>query len=226
MSADPALFQLLRLASPGLPVGAYCYSQGLETAIDAGLVADPPSALRWLGDVLGGPMAHFDGALVGEAWRAAHAPDEDALRAINATVLASRETNEQRLETVQMGYSLRTLLEALPESQGLRWPDPLDGGVSFPVAWAIAGERLGIARRATVGAYLYGWLENQVLVLMKAMPIGHTSGQQLLSALMPALDRATTIADELEPRDLTSFAPMLGWAAMRHETQYSRLFRS
>jgi len=226
VSSDRAFFQLLRLASPGLPIGAYCYSQGLESALDAGLVRDADSAHHWLRDVLLGPVAHFDAALVAQAYRAAVSGDEAGVCAINARYLAARETAEQRLETCQMGYSLTTLLRALPEGEEMYWPAALGGTTTFPVAWALAAHRLGVAPAAATGAFVYGWLENQVLVLMKAMPLGHTAAQRLTSSLLPSLEEAARIAMSLPQGEFSNFAPMLGWAAMRHETQYSRLFRS
>ncbi len=226
MSRDAAFFQLLRLASPGLPVGAYCYSQGLEAALELGLVRDAASARRWLVGVLDGPVSHYDAALVCHAWSAARHDDEAALRAVNARFLASRETRAQQQETLQMGFSLRSLLESVPEGAAWRCSADLAGQLTFPVAWAVAGHCFGLAQRATVGAFLFGWLENQIVVLMKAMPLGHTAGQQLLSSLIAPLDEATGTASRLDLGELSNFAPMLGWAAMRHETQYSRLFRS
>jgi len=226
VSGDAVFFQLLRLASPALPVGAYCYSQGLEAALELRLVHDGATAREWLAGVLDGPVTRFDAALVGHAWRAVARQDGESLREINDRVLASRETQAQRAETQQMGYSLRMLLESVPEGVAWRWPPDLATQVTFPVAWAVAARCFGIAQRATVGAFLFGWLENQLVVLMKAMPMGHTAGQQLLSGLIPALEAATDVATGLVFDDLSNFAPLLGWVAMRHETQYSRLFRS
>jgi urease accessory protein len=226
MTSGAAFFQLLRLASPGLPVGAYCYSQGLETAIELGFVHDVASARDWIAGALVGPIARFDAALVGHARLALHSGDEAALRAIDLRVLASRETREQRDETLQMGYSLRVLVESVPEGAVPAWPATLGEEVTFPVAWAIAAHRFGIDAKSTVAAFLFGWLENQVVVLMKVLPLGHIGAQQLTSALLPTLARAAATASELVPEELCNFAPMLGFVAMRHETQYSRLFRS
>lgn len=226
MSAGLAFFQLLRLASPALPVGAYSYSQGLESAIDAGLVGDGAAAIRWLGGLLEGPVATFEAPLVARAWRAAAAGDGEALGRLNAELLASRETQELRLETCQMGYSLRALLEALPEGRSVTWPACAADALSYPIAYALAARAFGLDAERAVGAWLYGWLENQLVVLMKALPLGSTAAQQALSALLPALARAAARASILGEHEVSNFAPMLGWVAARHETQYSRLFRS
>jgi urease accessory protein len=224
MRTNTAFFQLLRLASPSLPVGAYCYSQGLESALEQGLVHDQSSARGWLGDVLGGPVAHFDAPLVGCAWRASEAGDLTQLLELNAEYLASRECGEQRREALQMGYSLRVLLDALPEGALAAWPAGTELG--FAVVWAIAARCLGVKERAAIAAWLFCWLENQLLVLMKALPLGHTAAQQVLSALLPTIEASTEIAVALPRGAWSNFAPMLSMVAMRHETQYSRLFRS
>ncbi|SMF33072.1 urease accessory protein UreF [Pseudogulbenkiania subflava] len=227
MNGGLVLLQLLRLASPGLPIGAYSYSQGLESALDLGLVTDAESARCWLYDVLHGPLSCFEAALLAQACRALVAGDEARLVAINQRLLASRDSRELRQETEQMGYSLRQLLATLPESQSRPWPSILaDAPVAVPVAWAVAARTLGLAEDPAVSGYLWGWLENQIMVLLKAMPMGQTAGQQLLSALLPELAVAVKTACELTDDELSNFAPGLAWVAMKHETQYSRLFRS
>ncbi len=226
MSHEGAFFQLLRLASPALPVGAYSYSQGLESAIDAGLVSNAASALRWLGDLLEGPVATFDAPLVAAAWEAARAADHQALGRLNRRFLASRETAEQRRETCQMGYSLRTLLDALPEGAAIHWPATEGGELCYPLAYALAARAFGLGVDEAVGSWIFGWLENQWAVLMKAMPMGSTAAQQGLSGLMPALVRARGRALAIGEADWSTLAPVFGWVAARHESQYSRLFRS
>lgn len=227
MNGGIAQLQLLRLASPGLPIGAYSYSQGLESALDLGLVHDAESARHWLHDVLHGPLSRFEAALLVQACRALAAGDEARLVAINQRLLASRDSRELRQETEQMGYSLRQLLAALPENQSCPWPARLaDAPVAVPVAWAVAARTLGVDEEAAVSGYLWGWLENQIMVLLKAMPMGQTAGQQLLSALLPELAIAAEAARSLPDDELSNFAPGLAWVAMKHETQYSRLFRS
>lgn len=227
MSTLLPLLQLLRLASPGLPIGGFSYSQGLESALELGLVHDAASAQRWLHEVLQGPVCHFDAAMLSRMLHALAAGDEAALYRLNQRYLASRDCREQRQETIQMGYSLRQLLAGLPEGQAMSWPDGLaNGDVCLPVAWALAARALGIDEREAVTALLWSWLENQVMVLLKAMPMGQSAGQLLLSALLPALAEAVERAISLPAGQHSNFAPGLMWAAMKHETQYSRLFRS
>lgn len=221
------LIQLLRLASPALPVGAYSYSQGLEWAIESGRVVDPASAESWIGEVLSLQLAHFEAPLLCSLMRAWQATDQARAQALSDRFLASRESAELRAETLQMGYSLSTLLRALPDlpahtrdaATALTRP-------TFPALFALAATTWAIPERDTLTAYLWSWLENQIMVLMKALPLGQVAGQQLLSRLAPRLDDAIGQALQLDEALFSNFAPGLAIASCRHETQYSRLFRS
>ena len=198
--------RLLQLASPTLPVGAYSYSGGLEAAIEAGIVKDAASARRWIGDVLDYSVLRMEAPLL---LKMIEAPAAEW----NETFLASRETAELRAETVQMGYSLNRLLPEL----GVE-PCPYEAP-SFPAAYAQAARAWGIPARQALTAYLWAWLENQVMAAVKAVPLGQTCGQKILLALGAKLHEV----DEEEPGN---FAPGLAILSSLHETQYSRLFRS
>jgi urease accessory protein len=216
------LLRLLQLASPALPVGAYSYSQGLEAAIEAGVVADAASAQRWIGDVLAHGLARLELPVLRrlvDAWRAGDAAEAAEL---NALLLASRETAELRAETAQTGYSLRRLLAEVGESAaGL---DALDE-VAFPAAFAFAAAKWGIETENALTAYVWAWAENQVMAAVKAVPLGQTDGQRVLLALgVPIADAVNAaLRDDDWPGNYT---PALALLSSRHETQYSRLFRS
>ncbi|WP_037044033.1 urease accessory protein UreF, partial [Pseudomonas sp. BAY1663] len=111
----PSAWALLRLASPQLPIGGYSYSQGLEMAVESGLVADPDSARRWLQDQLRLNLARFEAPLLLAHCNAAAQGDWPRLLRLAAEHRASRETRELQLESRQMGYSLALLLDGLPE---------------------------------------------------------------------------------------------------------------
>jgi urease accessory protein len=198
--------RLLQLASPALPVGAYSYSGGLEAAIEAGFVTDAASAQRWIGDVLEHSVARMEAPLL---MKMIVEPEARW----NEMFLASRETAELRAETVQMAYSLNRLLPEL----GVE-PCPYEEP-SFPAVYAQAVRAWGIAPRDALVAYLWAWLENQVMAAVKAVPLGQTDGQKMLLALGARLNDV----GEEEPGN---FAPGLAMLSSRHETQYSRLFRS
>lgn len=222
-----ALSRLLQLASPMLPVGAYSYSQGLEWAIEDGTVHDAASAGPWIADVLEYSLCGFELPVL---WRMCHAwrdGDRGGIQHWNEFFCAGRETAESYAETLQMGYSLCRLLDSLAEGN----PPQLDRihdltPVSFPAAYACAVSLWDIPIAAAVQAYAWSWLENQVSVAMKAIPLGQTDGQRLLLALGGRLPELVQAACALRDDQLSNFAPGLALAGCRHETQYSRLFRS
>jgi urease accessory protein len=221
-----ALSRLLQLASPMLPVGAYAYSQGLETAIETGQVGDAEEAAIWIGDVLNIFLARFELPLL---WRMRRAWDGDGtdLAHWNALFCAGRDSAEGRAETLQMGYSLVRLIADLGAGDAaaltrLQSIEP----VSYPLAYAFLSAQWGIPAAASVQAYGWSWLENQVAVAMKAIPIGQAAAQRILFALSAALPDAVADAMALPDDELSNFAPGLTLAAYGHETQYSRLFRS
>lgn len=218
---DFAAFQLLRLASPALPIGAYSYSQGMESAIEHGIAKDAASARIWIADQLQGPLGNWEAPLLWQCLQAAHSADWSHLDTLNQHWLASRETRELRAETEQTGYSLIQLLKALDADL-----PPNSGATGLLAAWALAARHWQIAPEAALQAYLWSWLENQVMVLMKALPMGQVAGQKLLGELLPDLQAACARAQNLHEDDLSSFAPALACLSAQHETQYSRLFRS
>ncbi|MGE0799868.1 MAG: urease accessory protein UreF [Lautropia sp.] len=223
MTGRLATLRLLQFASPALPIGAYSYSSGLETAIERGLVADDASAQRWIEDQLELVLARFDAPIAAAAHAAAQSGDTAALADLDRLAAASRETVELRLESEQMGRSLmRWAAQVLGDTTPAGGPERL----ALPVAWGFAGARLGLTPDDTVTAQLWGFAENQVMVLLKAMPIGQIRGQRLLQALLPSMERAVATALALPREHWSSAAPGLAIASMRHETQYSRLFRS
>ena len=221
------LVRLLQLASPALPIGAYSYSQGLERVVEDGTVHDPATAHAWIGDVLELVVAPGEAAV---AWRllgAIRESDWQGFATWNIWFRASRETAELRAETEQMGISMAKLaadldLLDLPACDALKCVDP----VTLPAAFALAARGFAVPDDAALTAYVWSWLENQVLAAVKLVPLGQVAGQRLLAALgakIPAVvARVMALADD----DLSTFAPGLALASARHETQYTRLFRS
>ncbi|KPK07621.1 MAG: urease accessory protein UreF [Betaproteobacteria bacterium SG8_39] len=222
MSTNTELARLLQLASPTLPVGAFSYSQGLEAAVEAGIVHHRESAQQWIEDVLALSVARMEAPILVRLIAAWQAGDHAAAGRWNDDFLASRETHELRAETVQMGYSLRVLLAQLEDATPLEAIDE----ASFPVAFAYAVARWQIDAHAALVAYLWAWLENQVMAAVKAVPLGQTDGQRILLALGARLDAIAGEAESLEDEALGAYAPGLALFSSRHETQYSRLFRS
>jgi urease accessory protein len=210
-----------------LPVGAYSYSQGLEWAAAAGEIVDADSARDWIRDMLELVVAPGEAATL---WRLLDATERGDWRAAaewNDAFLASRETAELRAETEQMGSSLVKLVRDL----GLM-DDAAQAAasgmtpVSFPAAFAFAARGFKIAPPSALAAYLWSWLENQVLCAVKTVPLGQLAGQRMLVALAERIAAASSLARSIPDDDIRTFAPGLAIASSRHETQYSRLFRS
>lgn len=221
------LARLLQLASPTLPVGAYSYSQGLESAIEAGIVHDAASAQNWIADVLELSIARMEAPLLLRLQCAWTVKDFAAVEYWNALFLASRESAELRAETVQMGYSLTRLLNELHEANATSFAQlqAIDEP-AFPTAYACAAAQWRIEPSLALIAYLWSWLENQVMAALKAVPLGQTAGQKILLALGARLDDIAQAAGACADHELGNFVPGLAMLSSHHETQYSRLFRS
>ncbi|ARU87406.1 urease accessory protein UreF [Pseudomonas sp. M30-35] len=218
---------LLRLASPQLPIGGYSYSQGLEMAVEQGIVKDATSAQRWISDQLLCNLARFEAPLLLAHCQAAERDDWDALKSLSEQHRASRETRELRLESRQMGYSIQQLLQGLPELDAPArelFEHQQEPGLAL--GWALAARAWQIDSQDALAAWLWGWLENQLAVLMKTLPLGQQAAQRLTSALLPALQQCQQQCNQTEPAHWGSAAFGLALMSMAHERQYSRLFRS
>ncbi|HCG37857.1 MAG TPA: urease accessory protein UreF [Pseudomonas sp.] len=226
-AAPGSAWALLRLASPQLPIGGYSYSQGLEMAVENGRVSDADSALRWLEDQLLLNLARFEAPLLLAHCEAAAQNDWPRLLQLAAEHRASRETRELQLESRQMGYSLTQLLDGLPElDQPARDCLAAADEPGLALAWALAARAWRIDPADALAAWLWGWLENQLAVLMKTLPLGQQAAQRLTSQLLPVLSQAQREASELQEREWGSAPFGLVLTSMAHERQYSRLFRS
>jgi len=222
-----SLVRLLQLASPALPVGAYSYSQGLEWMIASRGICDAAAAQRWLADMLEHVVAACDAPVVLRLLDASRARRAATFVAWNAWYRASRESRELRAETELMGAACLRL------AQDLRILDADAGAlaheaepITFPGAFSLAAHAMGIPDGDALAGYIMSWLENQVLVVMKTLPLGQAAGQRLLYALSARIPDIVARARMLGDDDVASFAPGLAFASSRHETQYSRMFRS
>lgn len=227
-SSSLQLARLLQLASPALPVGAYTYSQGLEWAVESGIVSDEASAGAWISDLLAHGIGRYEAPLVAALIKAWTNDDTDEVRRLDGDFLASRETAELRAETAQMGFSLRRLLRDLRDESlaGVGAVVETQPEVAFPTVWAGIAAAWKLDPAAALTAYLWAWAENQVMAALKAVPLGQAAGQRLLADLgarLPAIAEASLTLPEAA---WSNFTPAFAIACARHETQYSRLFRS
>lgn len=219
---------LLQLASPTLPIGSFSYSQGLEAAAWAGMVTDEAQAQAWIASHWRYAFGARELPVVSEVARrlaaqAVAASLRDELAAIDAGFIASRDSAEARAETRQTGASLLRWLHGLhPDTPQARLGRALsEPGLapSAPVAWALCASAQGLPPEAARFGWGYAWLENQVMAAVRIVPLGQSAGQRMLAALHGLLA-------EPDPDEPWSFAPLASVVAMRHERQYTRLFRS
>jgi len=220
------LVRLLQLASPALPVGGFSYSQGLEAAIDTGIVTDAPGAQAWIGELLDEVLPAGDLAVLSRLLRALPG-DAAAFATWHGWLRASRETRELRAEAEQMGHAMLAWLRDVGLADAaLEARAAAVAPLTWTGAFALACHAEAIAHDDALAAYAFAWLENQVLAAQKLVPLGQAAGQRMLRALAARIPAAVARAGLVADEEVASFAPGLALASMRHETQYSRLFRS
>jgi len=223
------LCQALHLASPALPIGSFSYSQGLETAFDLALIRNEEDAFTWIFDGLTEIIGRCDAPVVAFIHRACRSRlPNDALSEIaywNSWFLASRESMELRRETEQMGWSLLQLAHSLNWITPVARTNELEP-VAFPTAFALSASGLALTETTTLTAFCFSWLEAQVAAAVKLVPLGQTAGHRILNQCRTNVPMVVHTAANTIPEDLSSWAPMLGILSARHESQYSRLFRS
>ncbi len=224
---DVSLLRMLQLASPSMPVGSFSYSQALERAVEQGIVCDRKSAARWLHDQLALNLARNDAPLFCRLFAAVNANDASNFEHWNRYCLTTRETQELRAEALNMGAALRRILPdaGIVDATALALLHARDE-ICYAAAFACAAASAGMSAAAALRAYLWAWLEGQMLAAVKLVPLGQSAGQSLLNELIPVLEEAAAAAPELGDEDLANFAPGFAIASAQHETQYSRLFRS
>jgi len=221
-----ARIRLMQMTSQAFPIGGYSHSYGLEAAVESALVRDEASLQQWVTDVLSYSIGKYEIPLLhrmNDAWIVLDSP---GLRRLNERFLATRESAEIRSATVQTGFSMRSLLSVLPAL-----PDFLHDTLrsmrepSLPCVWSGAAAAWAIPASDSAASYLWSWAENQVLVAMKTVPIGQSAGQRVLLQIGEHIAELTEQLPSIYDAR-SNFAPGLAIQCARHETQYSRLFRS
>jgi len=220
---DLALLGLMQLVSPALPIGSFAWSQGLESAFELGWVKNEKQLGQWLEGVLEDGMTRCELPLLMRLQHAWANGDADSLQRWNASLLASRETAELCEEDLRLGSALVRLLTSLhlmPED-GQMPEEP-----AYLTVFAWAAHLRYVPMRQTLLGFSWAWMENQLAVACKAMPLGHTAAQRLIEQLRPQLVDAVDQALHRKDKELGPILPGLALGSAHHETQYSRLFRS
>ncbi len=218
-----ALLRLMHLVSPTLPIGSFAFSQGLEWAIEHGGQNSEDKLFHWWHGLLGHGLACTDAPVLLRLHAAWTQGDEAGLRRWNQRLLAFRETQELLDEDRQVGRALMKLLTSLDIAPAREW---LDRDTALATGWALASVHWRIPADAAVLGYLWAWLDNQVVAAGKILPLPQTAAQRLLLRLSPVVEAAAMHARTLDEEEVGQSLPGWSLASARHETQYSRLFRS
>ncbi len=227
---ERALYRLLVWMSPAFPVGGFSYSHGLEMAVDDGRVGDRASLEAWVAAILAHGGARADATLFVAASKALARDDADGFLWAAERASVMRGSAELARESLAQGVAfLSTLRAAWPEDALERWAARLVGaGIepAYPIAVALAAALAEVPLGAALSAYLQGFTANLVSAGLRLIPLGQTDGQKILAALEMRVADAVAAALARPVGELGSAAPMIDLLSMRHETQYTRLFRS
>jgi len=222
-----SLYRLMAWLSPAYPVGAFSYSSGIEWAVEAGDIRDTDTLLCWLSFMLADGGGFCDAVLFAHAHRATANGDDKVLRAVAELAAAFAPSKERHLETTAQGNAF---VEATRAAWGCdaieRLKQTWDGAVAYPVAVAVAAAGHGIAVEPALAAYLQAVAANLVSAGVRLIPLGQSDGQRVLAGLEPVVAAAAARAMKTALDDIGSAAVRADLASARHETQYTRLFRS
>ncbi len=208
------LLTLMQWLSPGFPVGAFAYSHGLETAIEQGQIATIDDLNLWLRDLIVHGGGQADIVLLSASYHA----EAEALADIDTTAQAFAASQERLLETTQQGAAFGRTVDAISGTKL--------GKLTYPVAVGYAAKTLGIPLDDTARVYLHAFAANLISAAVRLVPLGQTEGQRLLSQLADTIEDTARRAVEDDITTLSSHCFAADIAAMQHETQYSKVFRT
>ena len=222
MTDNIAILRLLQFASPTLPVGAFAYSQGMESAVHHGYIKNAEQTQAWVSGVLSNNIGKLDLPFLKSLYEAITANEFATVDQLNQQIISFRETTEIRQESTQMGKALRRLLIDMQ-----LWDEHMP---AKEIDWTTAFALMAVSNNLSVNdcllAHAWSWCENQVAAAIKLVPLGQTEGQKILYQLSLELVDVVKRALLYEMPKVSSLAFNLSILSSEHETQYSRLFRS
>ena len=220
----PPHLRLMHLVSPSLPVGAYSYSQGLEWAVECGWVVDKESLSEWIRDIALTNLANLEIPVLARLYQACEDEASDSLAYWSDYLVACRETMELRQEENNRARALTALLPQL------EIPVAADERTYFEscqlTGFARAAHHWNIPMKEAAAGYIWGWCENITLAGVKIIPLGQTAGQQILAEITPDIPGVVTRGLECGDDVIGASCMAQAIASSRHETQYTRIYRS
>ncbi len=230
MITEQALYRLMTWLSPSFPVGGYSYSHGIEFAVEDGLIADRDGLARWVEAIIVHGAGRNDATRFRAAWQAVTDDDPKTLAWAVEMADALRATPEMALESAAQGQAfLDTLAAVWPDPRFGRWAGALadrDRPTAYAVAVGVAAAVAKVPLGHALVAYLHAMAANLISAGVRLVPLGQTDGQRAQAALEGPVRAATEQALSRPLEDLGTAVPMVDWTSMKHETQYTRLFRS
>ena len=222
-----ALYRLMAWLSPAYPVGAFSYSGGIEWAVEAGDIKDAQTLRAWLGVMMGEGGGFSDAVFFVHAHRSVAANDDAALHTVAELAAAFVASKERFLETTAQGRAFLEVTRAAWSCPALpHFAAVWDGPVVLPIAVGVACAGHGIACEAALHAFLHALAANWISAGVRLIPLGQTDGQRVLAALEPVIAATAQRALATPLEEVGTCVLRADIAGMRHETQYTRLFRS
>jgi urease accessory protein len=220
----PASIRLFQLCSSALPVGGFTYSQGIEYAVECGWITSEADLKNWLTDLIETNLVRVDIPLLKRMYEACIEEDETTLNRWCQQLIAYRETAELRSEERNRGRAMASLLVDLEVTHAKDWRKTLDQ--SQLAGMALACHDWHIQLNDMVLGFAWSWLENMVISGVKLVPLGQVAGQRILHELAELLTDNVSKGLALDDSEIGSSSPALAYVSARHETQYTRLYRS
>ena len=195
--------------------------------MDTKRIDDESSVFEWVASILHGPYVNYELPILRELYEAWRIADHETINILNLDYLNSRETFEIQKETLQMGYALREVIHEMNIASDdatacLMQIDRL----TFVTGFSFCSYKIGLTIEEMLSSHVWSFIENQILVAIKAVPLGQSAGQRLLNQLIPSGNSAISKSMEISSDNWANFSPLQAISSAKHETQYSRLFRS